>query len=75
MVKYSAILNRNNTIKHISLYFDDVEETDFVNNLDELKKNVNDYLKLKYIDKAGLKLTCVIKRASDTKFALTETVK
>ena len=74
MVKYSAIINRKNVIGHISAYFDDVENTDFIDSLDGLRKSVDDYLKLKYVDKSGLKLTCVIKRVSDTKFALTETV-
>ena len=74
MIKYSTILNKKSVIDHISMYFDNVEETDFINNLDGLKKDINDILKLKYIDKTGLKLKCVIKRVSDTKFALTETI-
>ena len=75
MVKYSAIINEKNVIQHISAYFDDVEETNFIDNLRELKKSFDDYLKLKYIDKSGLKVTCEIKRISDTKFALTETIR
>ena len=75
MVKYSAIINEKNVIQHISTYFDDVKETDFIDNLRGLKKSFDDFLKLKYVDKSGLKITCEIKRISDTKFSLTETVK
>ena len=75
MVKYSAIINEKNVIQHISTYFDDVEETDFIDNLRGLKKSFDDFLKLKYIGKSGLKITCEIKRVSATKFSLTETVR
>jgi hypothetical protein len=74
MVNYSAILNRQAVISHISQYFDNIEETDFIENLDNLKLNANDFLKLKYVNKCGIKIICLIKRADKRKYALTETI-
>jgi len=73
MVRYSAILNKEMVIEHLTQYFDDINETDLPEKLDELKLSADDYLKIKYVDKVGLKLTCTIQRADEKKYALTET--
>lgn len=73
MVRYSAIIGRQKVIDHLSQYFDDISETDLPERLDELKLSADDYLKIKYVDKLGLKLTCIIQRADKKKYALTET--
>jgi len=72
MVKYSAILNKQSVISHLSQYFDDINDTDLPERLGELKLSADDYLKIKYTDELGLKLTCIVKRADKKKYALTE---
>ena len=72
MVRYSAILNKQRIIEHLSQYFDDISETDLPEKLDELMPIATDYLKIQYEDKLGLKLTCIIKKADTKKFTLTE---
>lgn len=72
MVKYSAILSKKSVIEYLSKYYDDIKETDFIEKLDKLSPVINDFLKLKYKDKLGLKLTCIIKKADTKKYTLTE---
>jgi len=74
MVKYSAILSLQKVIEHLSQYIDDVENTDLAENLTKLPINVLAVLKLKYEDKAGLRISCNIRKADAKKFAITENI-
>jgi len=74
MVRYSAILNRQAVIDHLSEFIDDIEDTDFPKNLDNLALSPMSAIKLKYEDGAKLRLMCVIRKADTKKFALTGTI-